>query len=456
MMAAIQVVKEQTRQLKAHQKLVVDFMTSKPDNLLLAHNMGTGKTMTAVAVAAALRLGAVVVAPKATRKAWEDECKLQKVACSFFHYKDFRGLERLGRVIHDRMLILDEVHNAKTVKSKAYPLILTAINNARRVIACTGTPIPNTPSDFLICANAVLPRAQRFTITPKQFDAFFPPTDAGFAKFGRMMCGLVSYYYPDVVNDPNYPMKREVIVDVVLSPEQDQQYQKSADQLEGKKDAFHQMSRQMFILDAKFLNITSNIRCNKSERHVIYCNFLEKGIHKMRQWLELSSSTAVPLSQRGGGCTEWAPGAASHAESPFFEVITGADADRDRDDKIARYNSGIVSILLISPALKEGVTLKNTRFMHVVDPVWTEAGRNQITARVARFKSHNVYPMEVTVRHYIVKRANPLTLSTDQVLNEIANRKETIIQKYMNVLEENSIEKKADRSSDACQPFTGP
>ena len=102
------------------------------------------------------------------------------------------------------------------------------------------------------------------------------------------------------------------------------------------------------------------------------------------------------------------------------------------------------------------MTLKNTRFMHVVDPVWTEAGRNQITARVARFKSHNVYPMEVTVRHYIVKRANPLTLSTDQVLNEIANRKETIIQKYMNVLEENSIEKKADRSSDACQPFTGP
>lgn len=138
----------------------VDLIVNKYNDVLLADHPGAGKT--AQAIVAADRLNAktvLVITPASLRENWRREFKLwSKYARSVFCvYKEFKGADviiisyelavkhqlQLSKLSFD-LMILEEAHYLKSVKSKRSKVILDILwPRAKKHILITGTPLPN-------------------------------------------------------------------------------------------------------------------------------------------------------------------------------------------------------------------------------------------------------------------------------------------------------------------------
>lgn len=433
--------------LEAHQKSIAQFFVANPGrSLLLAHGMGTGKTRAALAAARVLRHRVRLVAPLATHEQWEAEARAMGVPiASYDNYTSV--LKWHGRQMRQGIsgctLILDEAHNIKNMDAKSTAKLLRAAKFAANVLACTGTPMPNMPEDFLVYQ--YLLTKQQNLMSASQFKAALERDRAQVpAKndtFRQVASGLASFYYPDN-QDPNFPEKKQKYISVQLTAEEDAAYE---EEMQNKVDPFYSGSRQA-LLSRKFEAIISHMLKHDTERHVVYSNYVDSGVAKMKQQLERTGrfqhADTAKSPRLGTGKGDRSPSII------LYDFITGAMPPADRYEKIKRYNEGKVDVLLISPALAEGVTLKRTRYMHVMDPSWTQAETDQITARVARYKSHEgVDDPKVTIRHYIVERFDADQKSVDQILLEKANKKDELIRYYMHQLGTISIESLEDEEA---------
>jgi superfamily II DNA or RNA helicase len=74
----------------------------------------------------------------------------------------------------------------------------------------------------------------------------------------------------------------------------------------------------------------------------------------------------------------------------------------DKSDIVRRYNQGRISVILLSDAGKEGLDLKNTGEVHILEPQWNEEKVQQAIGRAVRYKSHDdSVPKHVDVYRYI-------------------------------------------------------
>ena len=115
----------------------------------------------------------------------------------------------------------------------------------------------------------------------------------------------------------------------------------------------------------------------------------------------------------------------------------------------------VIQVFMITSSGAEGISLRNTRMVHIVEPYWHPVRIEQVIGRARRICSHNTLPEEeqnVTVFMYLMKftdeqlipeSANGLAskdllekdvskidkktpLTSDQYLYEISNIKESI------------------------------
>ena len=55
-----------------------------------------------------------------------------------------------------------------------------------------------------------------------------------------------------------------------------------------------------------------------------------------------------------------------------------------------------VKLLMITSSGAEGINLKNTRFVHIVEPYWNMVRPEQVIGRARRICSHQDLPEELT------------------------------------------------------------
>jgi hypothetical protein len=80
---------------------------------------------------------------------------------------------------------------------------------------------------------------------------------------------------------------------------------------------------------------------------------------------------------------------------PTYAVLSGDIDPDERAAIIATYNAGgKIQLLLLSGAVAEGIDLKKTRHVHIMEPFWNYARINQVKARAIRFKSHIALPLD--------------------------------------------------------------
>jgi SNF2 family DNA or RNA helicase len=95
-------------------------------------------------------------------------------------------------------------------------------------------------------------------------------------------------------------------------------------------------------------------------------------------------------------------------------------------------NGSKLKILLLSSAAKEGLSLKNVRQVHILEPYWNHNRLEQIIGRALRYCSHAQLPEEerfVKVYIYIAVHENE-TQTVDQYIYKLAERKQKLIKAF--------------------------
>jgi superfamily II DNA or RNA helicase len=111
----------------------------------------------------------------------------------------------------------------------------------------------------------------------------------------------------------------------------------------------------------------------------------------------------------------------------------------DKENKHAK----ICKIIMISPAGAEGLSLMNTRQVHLLEPYWHEVRMIQMIGRAVRLCSHKELPMSerhVDIYRYKSVRSSGGKQTTDQYIEDLARGKEGLIQSFLDAMKEAAID----------------
>ena len=123
--------------------------------------------------------------------------------------------------------------------------------------------------------------------------------------------------------------------------------------------------------------------------------------------------------------------------------------DREvRDNNLKAYNESRnldgsrIRIILISPAGSEGISLRNVRQVHVMEPYWNEVRIEQLIGRAIRQCSHKDIPIDE--RNVEIFRYNAISpnndMTTDQEIQELSLVKSNLIDSFLLPVKEVAID----------------
>jgi hypothetical protein len=133
----------------------------------------------------------------------------------------------------------------------------------------------------------------------------------------------------------------------------------------------------------------------------------------------------------------------------YVEFHGGIKSGETRHDAKDEYNKSenkygtLLKIMLISPAGAEGLSLRNVRQIHIMEPYWNEVRITQMVGRGIRQRSHCDLPIEerhVDIYRYKVTRKNKLKVSTDQYIEDLARTKDGLIQSFLDAVKEVAVD----------------
>jgi len=407
--------------LKQHQLNVLESIDGQP-GMLAVHRTGSGKTILGLATRRQLRAYwgqktfALVIAPKKILDQYRAEVDRFGYDQGLFKFETYEGMRiqsKFEAAINflDKhkynVLIFDEVHRLSTntdnvTTHKAYELA----KYAKFVLCTTATPIVNDPSELSVLIGLVSGQ-KLLPLSKKAFDTEFE-TDSGLLirnrrKFESAWLNLVSIYTQIEEEDKKfYPTFNVVIKKSLMSKLQFEYYNAveskniaklgkqvvdslfdASGNVDPKKlsklNAFLSKTRQMcntvkdYAPEATPLKDSSiklwqivNYVKNGPKPAVVFSHFLDSGIYILQRLFN-----EVKIS---------------------FATITGTSKENPQQ-AVKRYNERAIDVLLISEAGAEGLDLKGTRQIHIVDQPWTDTQIQQVMGRGIRYKSHEHLPL---------------------------------------------------------------
>jgi ERCC4-related helicase len=123
--------------------------------------------------------------------------------------------------------------------------------------------------------------------------------------------------------------------------------------------------------------------------------------------------------------------------------FTGGMTDVKKNKVVTDYNNGKIDVLLLSSSGGEGLDLKNTRQIHIMEPHWNEAKISQVIGRGIRYKSHEALPLaqrHVSVFHWISTPLAAKEVGTDEYLYQISNQKLEEMKQFLETSIKYSVE----------------
>ena len=459
--------------LQPYQQRVVERMKQQP-GLVVAHGLGSGKTLTSIAAQEALGLPAEVVVPAALGANYMKE--VRKHTAGKGPKRGIRSLQRLARSraqMTTPMLIVDEAHRMRDPKTSTRAA-LGSVRAAKRMLL-TASPFYNKPSDIAPLVN-VAAGARILPEIPKEFENRYVENKklrpglwgwlrgvrpgsvqvmrgGSRGELGRVLSKWVDYH-PSA--SKNYPSVSRETVEVPMSKKQMKIYSTlmgtapfwvrykikkglPPSKSEAKRlNAFLSGTRQVSNttapftrggeveepkIEAAFKKLRHTLRANPRSKALVYSNFIGSGLDRYKTRLE-------------------------KAGIPYGE-FTGRMPRRTRNRMVQDYNAGKLRALLVSSAGGEGLDLKGTRLVQLLDPHWNMEKLKQVEGRAIRYKSHAGLPRgqrNVKVQQFLSTRPRTGLLerwhlkkpggSVDQYLYGMSAKKENLIRQFRSLLVE--------------------
>jgi len=237
----------------------------------------------------------------------------------------------------------------------------------------------------------------------------------------------------------------------------------------------------------KFTKILENLSDEKNVGlHLLYSQFRTvEGIGLLKIILEANGYAQFKIHKKSAN--EWA---IDHSEGdkdkPKFMLYTGTESEEEKDLLLKIYNSQweyvpksitdefegvsennhmgeIIKIIMITSSGAEGINLKDTRFVHIVEPYWHMVRIDQVIGRARRICSHSKLPEDLrTVKVYLymstldqeklkasgnktlmekdVSKVNGKPVTTDESLFENAGIKNKINQQLLTYVKQSAFD----------------
>lgn len=423
--------------LKPHQQAVVDYL-DKQYGLLVYHSTGSGKTITALVVAVRNNKPTVIIGPKSSKKAFYDEMIKMKfdIPYEIYSYKKMSNIITGDSFFFEgKTVIVDEAHH---LRSDNYnnKFLFDALRIADKLILLTATPILNYLSDIAPLVNAV---SKNDDLSPDHdtFNFLFynqgEITNVPLLK--KKLTGYISYYSNKSTKD--YPRTKTITTEIEMTNEQFEEYKNylykhlESHDLDisflrpAKRNIFLNVTRQLSNTiegspDFPKYRIILDHIMDEPKPAIVYSNFLNNGTNPLMLLLI--------------------------GENISFKKISGTTSESRIMEIAKTYNEGKFDVLLISSAASEGLDLKNTRQIHVMEPHWNEAKIDQVVGRAIRYKSHESLKVEdrnVVIYRYLSIFPKGIGLeevkTADQHLTELCIRKSDMLKKFNEIVEMVSI-----------------
>jgi hypothetical protein len=138
-----------------------------------------------------------------------------------------------------------------------------------------------------------------------------------------------------------------------------------------------------------------------------------------------------------------------------FAVWSGDQSTKIKDQtrEIFNHHDNLygdnLKIILGSPAIKEGVTLKAVRYVHVLEPYWNQSRLDQVIGRASRFCSHIGLPEdERDVKVYVYVATHPdIKMSVDQHIRKMCETKSRLIKEFERAIKESAVDCRLNRNA---------
>jgi SNF2 family DNA or RNA helicase len=457
-------------QLQEHQK---DFLKKlDATNAILAyHGLGSGKTLSSIA--GSLGHPTDVVVPASLRENYSKE-----VSKFVTGKPGIRSVSSYEKAVKDaelphsekpnNTLIIDEVQRIGNSASKRSQVLRSLAPKYSKRILLSGTPAQNHPYELGPVIKMLDPDNQTIPLNPSEFNRKFliektvKPTALQRLKgitpgtvtvpgnlnyIREAIKGRVHYQAPST---ENFPKRIDQVHKVEMSPEQAKTYTVVTDRAapnvarkvkanmplakqETKNlNAFITAARQVSntpkaygsseILSPKLKKVVDNVLADPDKKHVIYSHYIDSGLEPVQKTLQ---NAGVPV-----------------------KVFSGKLNDKEKRKAVNAFNQDKAKALLLSSAGAEGIDLKGTRNIHIVEPHWNKSKIDQVIGRGIRFKSHDHLPeteRSVTVHKYhsvfprtkfqkLLKKDPPT--AADTYLDELSERKADLLSKFTDIFKQ--------------------
>lgn len=238
----------------------------------------------------------------------------------------------------------------------------------------------------------------------------------------------------------------------------------------------------------KFLHILENLQDPEYKGlHLIYSQFRTlEGIGLLALTLEQNGFVQFKLIRGSSGSWD-IDIPEKNKGKPAFALYTGTESAEEKEIIRNIYNGAweyvptnivkklrnispnnnygeIIKILMITSSGSEGINLKNTRYVHIMEPYWHPVRVEQVIGRARRICSHKDLPIELqTVEVFVYlmtfsqeqinsdasielkqkdlsKREPKIPLTSDEALYEISTIKEELNSQLITAIKETSID----------------
>lgn len=443
--------------LQEQQARVVDKLEAS-DGVLAIHGVGAGKSLAAIAAKESFGLPAEFIVPAPLQENIAKEfVKHTGEVPEDARIRSYEKATRSGDLNLDALVVFDEAHKGRNPGTGAAELQRIA-RNARKRLLLTGTAVYNQPQDIAPLLNAAaggprLPQnASEFKgrfvgeklIEPGFFDKLrgLKPVPVPVLKNKKELVDAATGYV-DVHRSgtgPDFPGREDVEHHVPMSGRQLELYKflegrmpwylrakihaglpmtkREAQELNAFQGALRQVSNtprpyietmgddEELTVAPKIQRMVENLRAaqqaDKNFRAYVYSNYLGGGLHPYARALDKAGIK--------------------------YNLFTGETAPKDRARIVQEYNDGLAPVILASGAGSEGLDLKGTKLVQLMEPHWNDARLDQATGRAIRFRSHAHLPeneRKVRVEKYY--SVFPDTLATKLHLK----KKERAVEQYM-------------------------
>lgn len=428
-----------------HQRKVIKFLSNEKNRgLIIFHSVGSGKTITSLLTAHALHLkyptrSILITAPVSILANYTKE--MEKLDITFgdklvlLSYIKFINTIKGNKLCNGSILIVDEAHNFNKKSGKRASSLIKCASNAFKILLLTATPVKNNPKELANLYTMITPRHNHNTALTERVIEEAAQNPSAFNHYFKCK---VSFFKNTSSKD--YPDSKEHIIPLTMSNEfYDQYYRiqqniridlpdifKNTKDLEYFANGIRRAVNKVKTVSPKVTWTIDKILSDtaKNKKVLVYSAWKATGINLIKEVLD---KLKVKYSEIHGGLSK-----------------------SERSEQVKLYNENINKVMIITAAGGEGIDLKETRSVIIMEPHWNYARNEQVIGRAIRYKSHEALTKSkrhVDIYNLILKKPwkkyvnfDTKVGTADEILFLFSKNKQEIIEAFYKRLKKISIE----------------